>query len=434
MDNFPRHVVYAIACGVILTIAALCADTRFSGKTSASSTPDFAAPTTMETVEETVTLSAADVKTWVHYDEFYSKLPYCGPPFKVGPVIEPSPGSIAAGYKHLYDKGAKIFGCPERLNWNYRGTVWFDLSAIVAKAPPLHVYVKSAALGFKAFDVECAAQLLIASKDWSKGYADNELVPGDPFAKIESCGRVGCSIDVQTVVNNWVRGEDHGGYANNGFVVRGEREGPADDNDVCMTRYGEFSLKVTYTYDKKEPVLMVPAPQRPEIMVSPVIAGGRENVALASNGATATASSTLKSFSPGTVIDGERRGINFLSGGGWNGAAPTNNDWLQIDFKGSKAIDQIDVFTVRDDFTNPAEPILGSTKFTKYGLVDFKVQYWNRFRGWVDVPAAGNPVKDNYDVWKQLTFSKLTTNKIRVLVSKTPDGYSRLTEVEAWGK
>src|SRR5262249_42524837 len=153
-------------------------------------------------------------------------------------------------YKHFYDKGAVVFGCPETLSWNYRGTVWFDLSGIVAKAPPLQVYVKSATLQFKALDPECPVHLLIASKDWSKGYPDNELGPGDPFTRIEWCGREGCRVNVQTVVNNWVRGADHGGYVNNGFVIRGEREGPSEDNDSCMPRYGDFSLTVTYKYNK----------------------------------------------------------------------------------------------------------------------------------------------------------------------------------------
>ena len=429
MSFLPKHVSYLSCLAATLAIAAFCAATRFTGNTSSAATLDLRASTTTEVVEETVTLSAADAKTWIHYDEWYSKAPYCGHPFKVGPTMEDYPGSIIAGYKHLFEKGTAIFGCPERLNWNYRGTVWFELGDIVAKAPPLHVYVKKATLKFKALDRECPVGLLIASKDWSKGYPDNELVPGDPFARIESCGREGCSIDVQTVVNNWVRGEAHGGYANHGFVIKGELEGPVDDNEVCMTRYADFSLEVTYTYERKEPVFISVAPQRPErpeLMVSAVIAGGRRNVALAANGGVAVASSTLPPNLPSYTNDGDRSGKAWL-----DDTLGTFPDWIEVDFSGTKTIDEIDVITRQDDLTSTAEPALGQT-FTLYGITAFDVQYWDGAK-WIAVP--GGSVTDNNRVWKQFTFGKISTARIRVLVNAVKDNaYSRVIEVEAWGK
>ena len=161
----------------------------------------------------------------------------------------------------------------------------------------------------------------------------------------------------------------------------------------------------------------------------------RTNYALASSGATASASTTMTgSFSPGAAIDGDRKGLNALKGGIWVGAGPTNNDWLQVDFGDSKTINEIDVFMVQNDYLSPIEPT-ADTKFDLikgYGLIDFAVQYRTRFGDWLDVP--GGKVTGNDKVWRQFTFPELRTRQIRVLVSKTPDGYSRLTELEAWGK
>ena len=49
------------------------------------------------------------------------------------------------------------------------------------------------------------------------------------------------------------------------------------------------------------------------------------------------------------------------TGGNTGGCADStsgdfSNDWLQIEFNGSKTIDEIDLFTVQDDYTNPVEP------------------------------------------------------------------------------
>jgi len=435
MKMFPRRILY-LAALAILAMAALCVITGISGETSAASLFTAGLPAPAEVVEETVTLSAADVKTWLHYDEWYSKAPYCGPPFKVGPTFEDYPGSVVAGYKHLFDKGAKVFGCPERLNWNYRGTVWFDLGDIVAKAPPLHVYVKKATLKFQALDRECPVWLLIASKDWSKGYPDNELVPGDPFTKIESCGREGCNIDVQTVVNNWVRGEANGGYANYGFVVRGELEGPVDDNEACPTRYGDFRLTVTYTYERKDTVLRIPSPQGPAIMANPAILDTRKNVALASNGATASAQAYTADgvypglhFQPSFAIDGLRH--TTADGGNlWrdeHGLA----SWLEVAFPGIKKITEIDVVTVQNPGYEKAVDPTETQPFTQQGARGFEVQYWTG-SDWATPP--GGSISGNSRVWTRISFAAIATTKIRVLVNDSSDRIARIVELEAWGR
>jgi hypothetical protein len=158
----------------------------------------------------------------------------------------------------------------------------------------------------------------------------------------------------------------------------------------------------------------------------------RNNVALASNGGVASASST---FTPGSypasgAINGDRKGANWGSGGGWNDAAPGNSfpDWLQVDFNGSKTINEVDVFSVQDSYASPAEPTETMT-FSLYGLTGYEVQYWN---GSTWVTVTGGSISGSNKVWKKITFLPITTSKIRVLTNASIDGLSRITELEAW--
>src|SRR5207237_5837882 len=98
------------------------------------------------------------------------------------------------------------------------------------------------------------------------------------------------------------------------------------------------------------------------------------NVALASNGAVATASSTYNSSYPASAVNnGDRKGLNLGNGGTWNDATPgVYPDWVQIDFNGAKTINEIDVFTIQDNYGNPVEPTDAMT-FALYGILAFDV-------------------------------------------------------------
>lgn len=158
------------------------------------------------------------------------------------------------------------------------------------------------------------------------------------------------------------------------------------------------------------------------------------NVALASQGATVTASSTFDANrSASATINGDRKGTHWGSdpttGSGWHDA--TQNvypDWLQVNFAGAKTINEIGIFTVQDNFTSPVEPTETLT-FTQYGVTDFKVEYWN---GSAWSPVSGGNVSANNKVWRKLTFPPISTDKIRIVVSAAQAGYSRITEVEAF--
>ena len=150
----------------------------------------------------------------------------------------------------------------------------------------------------------------------------------------------------------------------------------------------------------------------------------RINVALTSNGGTASASSELSS--PSVAIDGVR---NWATTGAWKDATPDAfPDWLQVNFNGSKTINEIDVFAVRDDYTNATDPT-EETTFTLYGITDYNVQYWNG-ANWATV--TGGNVTGNNKVWKKITFAPITTTQIRVTVNNGQAGYSRIVELEAW--
>jgi hypothetical protein len=161
---------------------------------------------------------------------------------------------------------------------------------------------------------------------------------------------------------------------------------------------------------------------------------GRRNVAAAVNGATATASSTLNAgLAAAAAINGDRKGIHWgsdpLTGSGWHDAGLNSYpDALQINFNGAKSINEVVVYSVQDAVLAPSEPTDAMT-FTRYGLVNFEVQYWTG-AAWVTAPNG--LVARNNRVKRTIMFRPLTTSQIRVLVTGGGGGHSRVVEVEAF--
>ncbi len=158
-------------------------------------------------------------------------------------------------------------------------------------------------------------------------------------------------------------------------------------------------------------------------------AGVSINVALAANSGVASASSTYSaSFPVAAINNGDRAGLNWGNGGGWNDA--TFNvwpDWVQINFSGPQTIDHVIVYTLQDNYANPVDPPDNLT-FTLYGVTAFQVQGWSG-SAWVNLGAA---VSGNNLVKRTVAFPAYTTSRIRVYITNALDGFSRLTEVEAW--
>jgi NedA-like, galactose-binding domain len=150
------------------------------------------------------------------------------------------------------------------------------------------------------------------------------------------------------------------------------------------------------------------------------------NVALPANGGSVIASSVYNATTKAVnAIDGDRKGLSY-----WNdGTQNSFPDWLEVDFNGTKTINEVDVFSVQDNFQSPSNPTPTMT-FSLYGLRNFEVQYWTG-SAWTAVP--GGSVTNNNLVWRQFTFAPLATTKIRVFVTATADGaWSRIAEVEAY--
>ena len=166
-----------------------------------------------------------------------------------------------------------------------------------------------------------------------------------------------------------------------------------------------------------------------------VVAAGttssRTNLALASSGALASASSVASAnYAPSGAINGDRKGANWDHGGGWNDfTANTFPDWIRVDFPATTTLSEIDVFSVQDNYLNPVEPYESMT-FTKYGLVDFDVQYLDASSNWVTVP--GGAINGNNRIWTKVVFSPISTKAIRVNVRRSADMWSRVTEIEAY--
>jgi subtilisin family serine protease len=154
------------------------------------------------------------------------------------------------------------------------------------------------------------------------------------------------------------------------------------------------------------------------------------NVAAQANGGVASASTSYNvGYAASSANNGDRKGLNWGNGGGWNDAtANTFGDWLQVTFNGTYSISEIDIFTVQDNFAAPVDPTPTMT-FTQWGSTAYQVQYWNG-SAWLDVPG-GNIVGNNL-VWRRITFSPVSTNAIRIIVNNGLNSYARITEIEAW--
>ncbi len=151
------------------------------------------------------------------------------------------------------------------------------------------------------------------------------------------------------------------------------------------------------------------------------------NVAAASNGAVATASST---YGPTAAASNAINSDHVGTAGWWaDSTSSSYPDWLQVEFAGSKTISEIDVFGVQQNYGSPVEPTLTMT--SSYALTNFEVQYWTG-SAWATVP--GGSVTGNEKVWRKFTFTPLTTSKIRVHVTNVAgDNHSQVVEIEAYG-
>jgi hypothetical protein len=157
----------------------------------------------------------------------------------------------------------------------------------------------------------------------------------------------------------------------------------------------------------------------------------RINFAAAENGGVVVASSSKsEDFPVSAIIDGDRKGIGWGSGGGWADGTPgTFPDSVEIVLNSSVAIDEIDVITIQDTWWSPSEPT-ESLSFFNNGVTSFEVEYFDGLN-WVAIP--GGVVTGNNKVWRKFTFAPIVTSKIRVICNAAKSQNSILIEVEAYG-
>ena len=157
---------------------------------------------------------------------------------------------------------------------------------------------------------------------------------------------------------------------------------------------------------------------------------GSTNVALASAGAVASASST---YSAGYPVDrgqqqragrrqlGQRRRLERRHRRCLSRTGCRSTSTAARPSTGSSSI------RCRTTTPTRSSPPTALT-FTQYGITDFTVQGWNG-SAWVTLAT----VSGNNLVKRSVTFAAFTTDRIRVNVTNALAGYSRITEIEAWG-
>ena len=157
----------------------------------------------------------------------------------------------------------------------------------------------------------------------------------------------------------------------------------------------------------------------------------RVNVAASANGGSATASSTADNYTPDALLDGDRKGLNLTSGGGWRDNTPGSfPDMVEVQFEKMMNVDEVGVVTQQDQWWNPVEPT-ETLVFFNNGVTAFEVHYWN---GTTWQPIPGVLVTGNNKVWRRFTFPKVATDRIRIIVNAAKLPSSTLVEVEAYGE
>ena len=249
-----------------------------------------------------------------------------------------------------------------------------------------------------------------------------------PVVAIDSPTEGATFTSPATVTVDAIASDSDGSVAGVTFFANGVQIGAAVAPPYRITwaaPFGSYALTAIAT-DNQGATSVSPAVH---VTVNPL--PGRANIALASAGGAASASSTYNAnYPPAGAINGDRKGVGWGAGGGWcDGTSNTWPDWLEVDFSGLKLIEEVDVFSMQDWYTAPVEPTPTMT-FGNFGLRNFEVQYWTG-TGWADVPNGA--ITNNNLVWRQVGFVPLTTSKIRVLVSGGLANFSRVMEASRRG-
>jgi hypothetical protein len=183
----------------------------------------------------TETTLTPSVGTWFlrgGYDwNFYCGLSTVGQ----APSFTPGRGSVLVGFENYFDEGSGLFPCQASHDIAYRGAVLFNLDGL------RNVVAATLTFGWEwtsksgpGTSANSAAQRLYLRT------GDNVFYQADPLLDL-SPGDHSFSIDVSTVVRNWVIGITE----NRGFVISGPNDFP-ENNDTWVSSYNNLRLHVVY--------------------------------------------------------------------------------------------------------------------------------------------------------------------------------------------
>ncbi|HEY0462532.1 MAG TPA: discoidin domain-containing protein [Pyrinomonadaceae bacterium] len=163
--------------------------------------------------------------------------------------------------------------------------------------------------------------------------------------------------------------------------------------------------------------------------------GTPTNYADTANGGSITATvAALASTNLDSVINGNRRcpnwggGSGTVAGNGYHSASTVSGFInFDVDFGATRSITEIDIFFVPLPENDTSTPTL--TQTSDYAIRSFEIFYWNG-SSWISIQS----VTGNDKVWRQFTFSTISTTKIRLQATSggLTYGYALLAEIEAW--
>jgi hypothetical protein len=155
-----------------------------------------------------------------------------------------------------------------------------------------------------------------------------------------------------------------------------------------------------------------------------------ENWALASKGATPTASTSYGGvFDPPRINDGDTTGASTLPAYyWWQASSNSHPQWIQVSLVAEKSISEVDLYFLQDSYLSPVTPD-ETTTFSLYATTAYNVEYWNG-AAWVEILS----VTGNNKVWRKHTFDAVSTTAIRVnITASVGSNYATCVELQAWG-
>jgi hypothetical protein len=207
----------------------------------------------------------------------------------------------------------------------------------------------------------------------------------------------------------------------------------ADGSRVVYTPDANFAGDDSFTYTASDGNGGVSTAR---VSVAVVAVNSPVNYARTALGSVPSASSTAaaRNYSASGAFDGERAGVNWEQGGGWND--DTRGIWpdsLSVAFGGgAKTITEIRVYTLQNNYLSPAVPT-ETTDASVYGIQDFEVQVFNSATGQFET-VPGGTVTGNTKALRVISLATpVTTTAVRIKVNAGRVFYSRIVELEAYG-